>query len=740
MKICLGHLLIVLCMSCSIPVYAAARGPMLDVNSDSGFTIYYGDAYYQDTDGPISTWSINQNTINALSQFDVVVLQPNQPHFTPEIVKVLKDNGVQYVLGYISIGEDFINDAIESPLSNGSGMQQYNASSGALDIAHNNTLQSFYIDVDSQNVTYNNEGTIVSVETTARLTPDGLPDLNPHFLGYMVYPDANWRWVLDNMRIGTADVAGRSFKAGLKQIANERDTQALRDRSGNFGFDGFFLDTIDTAGPYNAAGWYPWALNEMHNTVKYISDQYATKTILANRGAFFFSPGLKSPLTQQFTIDKNIRSYINGFLFESFRYDSDPYIDGPGGISEFFNENRYNLAPKVLSEANRDDGFTVFSLEYESGRPNIVTDAFDIDIRQLGFVGYLTQSRSLNTIDADFIALLPDQQNDLQGPTWETSGHLLYNTPNDEVRTGVQSVMQTDVEGQVAINWDIAIDQSYPITYDLVITKLSDASQTTLTAIHYQSHSGWQYDPVTYSANEYIVSDLEPGTSYHFKIIAVDAHGNKNSEDNGQTITLMSSVSNPIVKTDILLDGLLTEWSNFNAFPGDPSDVVGVSPAGHIAGSGNQANWRNIQMAHTTDSSELYMAYTNETNIYISWGFQVFIDSDDDLSTGFKGSFGGINTFPIGADYLIEGINVYQYSGTGSDWHWEISPTSGGYTLGRVWSGHTGETYLPLHWIGNPTGSFSFVCFGNNTFYGHTNEYDWYPDNAHQGGFFRYKL
>jgi hypothetical protein len=47
----------------------------------------------------------------------------------------------------------------------------------------------------------------------------------------------------------------RQYVAGLKQIAGQRDPNDLNNKFSNFGFDGFFLDTIDTAGPYTAEGW-----------------------------------------------------------------------------------------------------------------------------------------------------------------------------------------------------------------------------------------------------------------------------------------------------------------------------------------------------------------------------------------------------------------------------------------------------------------------------------------------------
>jgi hypothetical protein len=86
------------------------RGAISDVDANSRFLIYYGDDYYlKDSNGKMqldenNDWILNPATMDKLTQFNIVVLQPNQPHCTPEVVDYLQNNGVDYVLGYISIG------------------------------------------------------------------------------------------------------------------------------------------------------------------------------------------------------------------------------------------------------------------------------------------------------------------------------------------------------------------------------------------------------------------------------------------------------------------------------------------------------------------------------------------------------------------------------------------------------------------------------------------------------------
>lgn len=710
-----------------------ARGPIPGVTSDTNFTIYYGDDYYTNTAGNESNpsaWQINWSLINDLRNFDVIVLQPNQPHCTPEIIEILKTDGVNdyadHVLGYISIGEDFIDDSVETP-HQGAGMVALQGNDLLPTVG--NTLASFYVDVDTQSVVRDAAGRVTSVTTTARLTPDSLPDYNPFFLGYIVNPDGDWRYVINEMRIGGSSLLpGRTSRAGLKQLVLSSSGD-LRERTGNFGFDGFFLDTIDTAGPYDGAGWYPWTIDEMRDTVQFISDTYTDKVIVANRGAFYYSAGLQSVITGQYPSEFSIRPYVNGFLFESFRYDSNASTTG---ITPFYNENRYNLLPKIIAEANREDGFTPLSLEYEEGRPNIVQDAFNVDVLECGFTAYMSSTGSLNTVDYDFLFKLPAADN--FPPTWDSTGHL-DNTVNNNFRIGAQRVFDGPNSGEVVVQWDTAIDQSYPITYDIVVKNLSNNNETTFTNVPFKANPDWYQNPVDNLPNQVTVTGLIPATAYNFRVFARDAKNLVNSQDPGVIFTLgtggYTNISNPVSNTYFTIDGQLNDWTGLAGYPVDPDDQLGSDA------SGNQANWSSIKVANSSDT--LYMAYENHTPIYISWGFQILIDTDENPNTGltvFAGEY-----LSIGADYLIEGVNIWRYVGTGgANWSWVKSEAAGGYEMGRIWSGNGGEVFCPLSWLGNPS-SFKFVCFGQNQFYtGQIGQYDWYPDYAPSGGSFRYEV
>ena len=296
------------------------------ISSNSRYTIYYGADF-------------SPANLALLAQFDVVVLEANVTTCTPAVVAELQRRGVRHVIGYISIGEEpaFL------PVSAGDGTGPVHFAGGSV-VSGNNGVASYYVDQAWNGTAY---------------LSDGQPDVNGGFGSRFVNPDAAWRAQLDAQHItGTP----RSV-AGLAQLAGRRTSDTDADRAHNFGFDGFFLDTLDTAGPYaSAAGYYPWAAPAMRDTVQFIHERYPDKIVFANRGLFFFSPGLVNPTYNIRPYDSSIRPFIHALLVESYYLDSNP---ANPGVSPYFGDNKNNFAQKIIAEANRPDGFTVFALDYQ---------------------------------------------------------------------------------------------------------------------------------------------------------------------------------------------------------------------------------------------------------------------------------------------------------------------------------------------------------------------------------------
>ena len=512
------------------------RSAIEDVDANSRFLIYYGDDYYlKDEQGqPLldkdKRWILNSEIMDKLVQFDVVVLQPNQPHCTPEVVDYLQENGVDYVLGYISIGEQ---STAMPDKGNGSGPLRYDAVSQSLQLSHQG-LASYYMDVDSQKMLKNRTTQTDTVVTLQRQMPDNIPDINPKFAGYMIYPDTAWRTYIKTMRIGQENA-----QAGLDQlILHPDDAHSLNQkRDQNFGFDGFFLDTIDTAGPYDGLGWYPWALEAMRDTVKFISDSYPDKIVFANRGSFYFQAGLKSTITQQYPIDFSIRPYINAFLFESYIYDSDPSFDGINQQSEYYYDNRYNQMPKIIAEAQRDDGFSIFILEYDSGRSNHVKNFMsrivDEDIGVWGATSYIADNGRLNTINTSLFSYLPHSTS--SQPKWMSTAYQYIGEELPKMllsREGIHHIRVGKKAGEVIVSWDVAAAQYQAVNYHLYWSKqanIKTANSVMISTHDLQSVEQYRHNPSSYAPYQHTLKNIHSGT-YYFWIIAKDAIGNSTGQ------------------------------------------------------------------------------------------------------------------------------------------------------------------------------------------------------------------
>lgn len=194
-----------------------------------------------------------------------------------------------------------------------------------------------------------------------------------------------------------------------------------------------------------------------------------------------------------------------------------------------------------------------------------------------------------------------------------------------------------------------------------------------------------------------------------FRFVASD--GSLNSAEATVTINVGTrpdgAVSNPV--GSIVIDGLLDDWNGLTSFGLDPDDV---------SGPGNLLDWREAQVAHS--ATDLYISYRNDQAFQLSWGQGIYIDTDNNPNTGFKGFSG---EFPIGADFLIEAYDVHRYVGDGQNWAW----SSAGSTSIAA-NSDTGEIAVPRSMLGNPT-DLKFYFRATNTPFGGTGV-DHYPDAA----------
>ncbi|MEH6455361.1 MAG: Ig-like domain-containing protein [Cocleimonas sp.] len=257
----------------------------------------------------------------------------------------------------------------------------------------------------------------------------------------------------------------------------------------------------------------------------------------------------------------------------------------------------------------------------------------------------------------------------------------------------------------------VANNQQVSIGSGASISVVLSANDSNNDSLNYQITQQPQNGSITGSAPNivYTANDSFVGTdSIRFK--AND--GQLDSQIAAITIDVSSSQNaaafSNFVDSAIVIDGNNAEWSGLDRFDADPNDTTG------------NIDWQDVAFAHNNQT--FYLNYKNHGNIdpdndsgdYLAWGWQVFIDTDKQATTGYQ-----VGT--IGADYVLEGNQLQKYTGAGSNWSWNtISAVTTQY------SGDVAELSLPRSQFGNPD-SIRVVLSGNSSSYGGSGV-DIYPD------------
>lgn len=297
------------------------------------------------------------------------------------------------------------------------------------------------------------------VHDSATHVGNGFPDRNQIFGGLFVNAgDPSWYDVLDGMTLDGADQ-----HAGLRELLTPSYGRGLD-------CDGVFLDTIDTAAPNsytNASSSnqseFEWTAPGFGSFIRHLHQAYPDRVVLQNRGLFFFDP-------RHTQYAYNARGAIDFVLFESFRLDSNTFEQWD---PIHYPDNRYNVAPKLMAEANRPDGFKVLSLGYAEGPPDQMSpltlvgqstagiDSLreDIQVTQelQGFRHYLTDA-AVGLVN-DFV--LMNSTLDDHDPPWWTStynDHFVSPAVAPTPRVGIQQAVGGG--GQITVRWDVAMDKT----------------------------------------------------------------------------------------------------------------------------------------------------------------------------------------------------------------------------------------------------------------------------------------
>lgn len=176
--------------------------------------------------------------------------------------------------------------------------------------------------------------------------------------------------------------------------------------------------------------------------------------------------------------------------------------------------------------------------------------------------------------------------------------------------------------------------------------------------------------------------------------------------------TLLLSTHAPLHagEAEISIDGEVLDWKGIAATAMDPAE--GAQPV----------DWRKLFLAHDKDA--LFLRYTTEGAVDFNKGaaYMVFLDTDQSARTGFQGDSG---QFPLGADYLLQGLTLYRYSGTGADWTWESLGTISGAA-----KGNEAEFAIPREQLGDAA-EVDLMLYADNVAEGVGGEVlDLLPDDA----------
>ncbi len=242
------------------------------------------------------------------------------------------------------------------------------------------------------------------------------------------------------------------------------------------GFDGLYLDNVDTCAPNSWTGpgdpghaSFEWTAPGVTSFCAELRRRYPETVLMQNRGLFFFDA--RRPHYHFST-----GPFLDFVMIENYRLDRDP-------TRQFdpyaFAEQKYNLVPRLQAEAQRFT-FQVVSLGYAEG-PGIdqatLTGGSTVGLQTLlddvteadlaGFRHYLTNAGAdlINSFARNHTNLT-----DTTPPVWSSTYNVngMLNPPGAPfARVGIQQLVTAP--GATTVRWDVALDQN-AVTYFLYYT------------------------------------------------------------------------------------------------------------------------------------------------------------------------------------------------------------------------------------------------------------------------------
>ncbi len=271
-------------------------------------------------------------------------------------------------------------------------------------------------------------------------------------------------------------------------------------------------------------------------------------------------------------------------------------------------------------------------------------------------------------------------------------------------------------------------NQSVTVVENSKLTINLDATDADNDALKLSIITQPRHGTLVFSQNSLVV-EYQPSQNYtgsdSFRFRVNDGKANSNTSKVNVTVNatpVPSVISNHVVSGAITVNGISSDWNGLKLFANDPDDVP--------AGASNVIDWRNVGLAHSNNM--VYLLFNNRGNMdsasstgsTLKWGYQTFIDTDSNATTGFKFSS------KLGMDYLLEGRHLYKYTGDGNSWGWvEV-----GVAVVKF-KNSIAEISFPRSLLGNVSGTIKIVFYGNNAAFGGSTS-DLYPNS----GSFKYSF
>ncbi len=622
----------------------------------------------------------DRSVIEKVYRYDLVILDAHRGPRPSQIGPVVRRiragvNGLPgdaddvIVLGSITMGEDVRTYGDRAPAPGDGGGPAYWDPAGEQLLYEQQGVAAYYLD-----------------EKTGPEElpgPDGLPDRNGSGGSCFVNPgDPEWRAFL----VGNDGRTGAPYSAHL-----------LLDV---MGYQGLLLDTPEVAGPWYG---YGYTAEGMYQAIASLRESFPGAVLLLNRGQFFFVP--QFPVQYRW----NPRKLIDIGLYDSHYLDSD-YGEGeaelPYHLSPLFASSSLFFDQKIQAELGRpDDSFEVMlSLDYAADpdslsrdHPQVYGDAIASSLQSYGRVPLITT----RLIDATPTLTLEEAApEDVEAPRWGNTtvgfSTLLPEAPppymvagfEDTVvpapRVGVQKAIPGD--GQVTLRWDVALDQTLPVRYniyysdlwpfDLGLAEIVNNVPTEVGADYAERSLTSADDGCPYQAT---VTGLENGRTYYFVVRAEDSTpgtpfdqgrgpGGGREDENLNLLAAMPRAPDP-APLAIAIDGNFDDWEAVAGYLDAEAEAEQLRP-----------DWIEVRFAEDADA--YFVFFETVQPIEPAAGYQVFVNADGQSWTGLH-SRGG-------ADYQVRNGNLLRYAGSGGNDAWV---TVGPVALAR--NGGRTELLLP---------------------------------------------